>query len=318
MKPKVMSIFLIWIIMAVIPFFMNDYLLHIGIMVLMYAYLSQSWNIMSGYSGQFSFGHALFFGVGAYVSSILFTKFGVTPWIGMLIGGIVALLIGLLIGFLSFRYKLKGAYFALATLAFAEMVRVIIQNLDFFNKTMGVIIPLKVNALTYQFADKRTYFYVIFIMVSIITYIVYRIDRSKLGFSLIAIRENEDAARSLGVEVFKNKMIAVGLSSFLAALAGTFYAQYMLIIEPTSAFASHVSIAILLPTILGGAGTVFGPLVGALIVTTLGELTTSYFNAVPGLQFIIYGLVIIIVIMFLPEGVVGWLRKQKFGWKKEG
>jgi len=307
MNKKQVLLGCIWLVFAIVPLFSTDYFLHIGIMIFMYAYLSQCWNIMSGYSGQFSFGHAAFFGTGAYASSILLTKYAITPWIGMLVGAVVSLLIGLLIGFLSFRYKLKGAYFALASLAFAEILRQIIQNMDYFNKTMGIIIPLKANPFMYQFSSRVVYYYVIFILATLVTLLVYKLSRSKLGYNLVAIRENEDAARSLGVDTYRNKMIAIGLSSALTALAGTFYAQYLLLIEPPTAFSSDVSVSILLPAIVGGAGTVLGPVVGAFIMTPLGELTNALFSGIPGMQFIFYGAVLVLVILFLPEGVVGWI-----------
>jgi branched-chain amino acid transport system permease protein len=265
---------------------------------------------MSGYTGQFSFGHAAFFGTGAYASSVLLTKYGISPWLGMLAGAAAALLIGLFIGFLSFRFRLKGAYFALATLAFAEILRQIIQNSAFFNKTMGILIPLDPNPLMYQFSSRIPYYYVILILTTLITLLVYKVSKSKLGFNLVAIRENEDAARSLGVDAYRNKMIAIGLSSALTALGGTFYAQYLLLIEPPLAFSSEVSIAILLPAIIGGAGTVLGPVVGSFVITPLGEVTNALFSGTPGVQFIVYGAILVLVILFLPEGIVGWVLKR--------
>lgn len=301
---------LVWLVFAIAPIFASDYLLHIGIMIFMYAYLSQCWNIMSGYTGQFSFGHAAFFGTGAYASSVLLTKYSISPWLGMLIGAAIALVIGLIIGFLSFRYRLKGAYFALATLAFAEILRQIIQNSSFFNKTMGILIPLDPNPWMYQFSSRVPYYYIIFMLTTLVTLLVYQVSKRKLGFNLVAIRENEDAARSLGVDAYRNKMIAIGLSSALTALAGTFYAQYLLLIEPPLAFSSEVSIAILLPAIIGGAGTVLGPIVGSFVVTPLGEITNAWFSGTPGMQFIVYGAILVLVILFLPEGIVGWIENR--------
>lgn len=310
MKRPYVIIGLVWLLLALAPLVASDYLLHIGILVLMYAYLSQCWNIMSGYTGQFSFGHAAFFGTGAYASSVLLTKYGVSPWIGMWVGAVAAMLIGLFIGFLSFRFRLKGAYFALATLAVAEILRQIIQNSEFFNKTMGILIPLDPNPLMYQFESRIPYYYVIFIMATLLTLLVYKVSKSKLGFNMVAIRENEDAARSLGVDAYRTKMIAIGLSSALTALGGTFYAQYLLLIEPPLAFASNVSISILLPSIIGGAGTVLGPVIGAFVITPLGEITNVLFSSTPGVQFIVYGAILVLVILFLPEGIVGWVLKR--------
>lgn len=310
----------VWLALSLAPLLFDDYLMNIMIMILYFAFVSQAWNIMSGFSGQFSFGHAAFYGTGAYTSSILLTKLGISPWIGMLAGIAIAVLIGLFIGFLSFRYRLKGSYFALATLAFAEICRIIVQNTAYLNTTMGVLIPLDARPSMFQFASSTGYFYVAFILVTLITLFVYKMSRSRLGFNLIAIRENEDAAQSLGVNTYRNKMIAIGLSAGFTAVGGTFYAQYILFIDPTAAFGNNTSINILLPAIIGGAGTVLGPIVGAFLTTPLGEITSAYFGHYPGLHLIIYGIVLILVMLYLPEGIVGWaenrLQKRKAAKEK--
>jgi branched-chain amino acid transport system permease protein len=306
---------LIWLLLAIIiimlPFMIDDYFLNIAIMVILYAYLSQSWNIMSGYSGQFSFGHAVFFGQGAYVSTVLLTKYHISPWIGMFAGAGVASLTGLFIGYISFRYKLKGIYFSLATLAFAEIFRVLIENLAYFNKTLGIMIPLQDNALMFQFSSRIYYYYILLIMILIITGLVFWISKSRLGYNLIAIRENESAAQSLGVNTFRNKIAAICLSSALTALGGTFYAQYILYIKPASVFASDLSINILLPAIVGGVGTVFGPIVGALIVIPLGEITKSILGDYAGANLVAYGILLIVIITYMPDGVTGKLFNKR-------
>lgn len=288
----------------------NQYFLHIGILILYYGLVSQAWNILSGYAGQFSFGHAMFFGTGAYASSVLMLKYNLSPWIGMFVGAIVAILIGLFIGFLSFRYKLRGAYFSLGTLAFAEILRILVQNLDYFNKTLGILLPIGNNPWMFQFHSRIPYYYIILIMLVVVTAITYWIGRSRLGFNLIAIRENEDAAQSLGVNTFKNKMIAIALSGALTSIGGTFYAQYILYVDPPTTFGNDVSISIILPAILGGMGTILGPIMGSLIIVPLGELTTILFGGFAGVHLMVYGLILVIVILFLPEGIVGWVQKK--------
>lgn len=288
----------------------SGYLIHLAITILYYSLISQAWNILSGYSGQFSFGHAAFFGTGAYVSTILLVNYSITPWIGILIGAVIAAIIGLIIGFLSFRYKLRGAYFALGTLAFAEILRITVQNLDFFNKNLGILIPLEVNGLMFQFGSRTGYYYTILILTTLVTLTVFYISRSRLGYNLVAIRENEDAAQSLGVNTFKNKMIAIAISAGLTALGGTFYAQYYLYIEPPTTFGNDVSIAILLPAIIGGMGTVLGPFVGALILVPLGELTAHWFGGFAGAHLMAYGLILIIFMIYLPGGIVGWFQDR--------
>lgn len=305
MQRKWIALAVVLIVLFTLPLYTTNYFLHIGIITLMFAFSSQAWNIISGYSGQFSFGHAAFFGVGAYTSTILLVEYNITPWLGMIIGGLIAAAIAFFIGFLTFRYKLKGAYFALATLAFAEILRVIVKNTEFFKKTMGIMIPLDINPFLYQFQTRIGYYYTILILTIIITVIVYFISRSRLGFNLVAIRENEDAAQSLGVRTFKNKMIAITISGGLTAFAGTFYAQYLLFVKPEIAFSSDISVSILMPAIVGGIGTVAGPIIGSFIVTPLGELTSSLFNGLAGTNLIAYGVIVVVIIVYMPEGVVG-------------
>ncbi|WP_017754694.1 branched-chain amino acid ABC transporter permease [Calidifontibacillus oryziterrae] len=317
MKKSNIIFLLLILILAAFPLVVKDqYFMHIGILILYTALISQAWNILSGFSGQFSFGHAAFFGTGAYVSSILLTKFGITPWLGMFVGAIVAALIGLFIGFLSFRYKLRGVFFALGTLAFAEILRIIVQNFAFFNKTLGILIPLNPNPLMFQFGSRVGYYYTILIFTLLVSLLVHWISRSRLGYNLIAIRENEDAAQSLGVNTYKNKMIAIALSSAVTAIGGTFYAQYILFIEPPTTFGNDVSINIILPTIIGGAGTVLGPIVGSFILIPIGEITTALFGNFVGLNLMAYGVILILVILYLPEGIVGWFQ-SRFNKHKE-
>lgn len=298
-------------LLIALPLVIKDqYIMHISILILYYALVSQAWNILSGYSGQFSFGHAAFFGTGAYTSSILLTKYSVSPWLGMLIGAAIAALIGLFIGFLSFRYKLRGAYFALGTLAFAEILRIIVQNSSYFNKTLGILITINPNPLMFQFSTRVGYYYTILILTGLVTLLVFFISRSRLGFNLVAIRENEDAAQSLGVNTLKNKLIAISLSAGLTAIGGTFYAQYLLYIEPPITFGNDVSVGILLPAIIGGMGTILGPFVGALLIVPLGELTTKLFGGFAGVHLMAYGLILILVILYLPGGIVGWFQDR--------
>lgn len=313
MKLKKSSIFyLVGLLLFILfPLFTdNQYYLHIGILILYYALVSQAWNILSGYAGQFSFGHAIFFGTGAYASAILMTKYNISPWIGMFVGALVAILIALFIGFLSFRYKLRGAYFSLGTLAFAEILRILVQNMDYFNKTLGILLPIGDNPWMFQFESRSAYYYIILVMLVVVTLITYWISRSRLGFNLIAIRENEDAAQSLGVSTFKNKMVAIAISGALTSIGGTFYAQYILYIDPPTTFGNDMSVAIILPAILGGMGTILGPIMGSLIIVPLGEITAHFFGGFAGVHLMVYGLILVFVILFLPEGLVGWFQEK--------
>ena len=293
------------------PFFADYYVLCIGINVLIAALLGQSWNIMSGYAGQFSFGHAVFFGIGAYTSTILYTAFGVTPWIGMIAGAGVAAAVGAVIGFLSFRYKLRDDYFALATLAFAEIFRILVNNTSKLGGATGILIPYIVKPSEYQFASDKTYYYVILTFVALATIYIALMSKSKLGLNLIAIKGNQEAAAALGVNVLKYKLIAISSSAAFAALAGTFYAQYYGFIDPSIVFASSISVEAIVPCIIGGSGTLFGPLLGAMLIIPLQEICNSLFTSISGVNMIVYGAVIVAFILFCPDGIFGRIMKIK-------
>ncbi len=293
------------------PLFADFYVLCIGISVLIAALLGQSWNIMSGYAGQFSFGHAVFFGIGAYTSTALYTMLGVNPWIGMFIGAGVAAGVGAIIGFLSFRYKLRDDYFALATLAFAEIFRIIVNNTKSLGGATGILIPYLQDPLKFQFVSDKTYYYVIFIFVAVATVFIALMSRSKLGLNLVAIKGNQEAAAALGVNVLKYKLIAISSSAAFAAIAGTFYAQYYGFIDPSIVFAATISVEAIVPCIIGGSGTLYGPLLGALLIIPLQELCNSVFTSISGVNMIVYGAVIVAFILFCPDGIFGRVMKLK-------
>lgn len=295
--------------LLVVPPFLSPYFLEILISVMLFGYLGAAWNILGGYAGQFSFGHAAYFGIGAYASTLLFLRFGVTPWLGMLAGGVLAAAFGLGAGYLSFRYGLRGPYFSLVTLAFAEMLRVIAVNTKAVGSSLGLVIPNREPApANFVFAGKLAYYYVLLTMVLAAVWITWRVAHSKLGYALLAIRENEDAAEASGVDVLGMKLRATAISSLLTAFGGTFYAQYFAYIDPTITFGPSVSIQGLLQAIVGGAGTVLGPLVGAFVLTPVSELSRAAIRGRAGVDVMLYGLVLILVISFLPKGVMGWVK----------
>ncbi|MCQ2522804.1 MAG: branched-chain amino acid ABC transporter permease [Lachnospiraceae bacterium] len=298
-----MIIGLVFVIVS--PMILTNYRLNLIITILRIAYLAQCWNLMSGYCGQFSFGHAAFFGVGAYTSSLLYTELGLTPWVGMIVGMITAGIIGAIIGVLSFMYNLKGDYFALVTLAFAEILRVIAKNSGWLKGAQGVSITFKKDISIMQFPTKAGFVYFALILLVLITAFLFILQKTKMGKYFIAIRENEDAARALGINTFKYKMIALVLSAMLTAIAGTFYAQYYLHIDPEIVFLSSVSVDAIIPCILGGVGTVFGPIIGACIIEPISELTNVYLSGLPGMNMVTYGLILVVVIIVLPNGVLG-------------
>lgn len=280
------------------------------ILILYYAYLGQSWNILGGYAGQLSLGHAAFFGVGAYTSTILFLQYGITPWLGMFVGGCLALIIGLGLGFLTFKYGLRGAYFSLVTLAFAEILRLVATNWDWLGGAVGFLIPARENPSVFLSLNKYFYYYLILVMLILVSVVTWRIQNSKLGIYLTSIREDEVAAESLGIDSFKYKLIATGISAFFTAMAGTFYAQYLLYIDPSIVFDTSLSIEIILRPIIGGSGTVIGPILGAFILGPLSEFTRAYLGNISGLHLMVYGAILMLVIKYMPHGVAGIISKK--------
>jgi branched-chain amino acid transport system permease protein len=290
-------------------------------MICLFGYLGQCWNILCGYTGQFSFGHAAFFGIGGYVSAYLFIKIGLSPWIGMILGAILASVLGLFIGFLSFRYGLKGFFFALTTLSFSEILRILAQNF-MEGKAAGILIPLRgSDIVSFQFQNKISYYYIALGLMLLITFIAYRIEQSALGNKFKAIREDEEAAESIGINTMKYKLIAMGISAFMTALGGTFYTQYILFIDPHMGFGMNITVEMVLRTILGGYGTVLGPLVGSLIITPLSEIPKYFLSSAMGIDLVIYGIVLIIAVVSMPNGILGLYEKflkPTIGIDKEG
>jgi len=308
-------------VMAIfLPLMVGRYFIHLAITVLFFGYLGMAWNILGGYAGQFSFGHAAFFGIGAFTSSLLQLHAGVNPWIGMLLAGSAGLLLGLFIGYLCFRYGLHGPYFALAMLAVAEMLRLGAIQWMSAKYPLGINLPILGDSLLhFQFRSKVPYYYIMLVMMSGVLYLSHVIEGKKLGLYFKAIRENENAAESLGVNVFKNKLVAMGISSFFTAMGGTFYAQYYLTIDEEAAFGTAVSIEVLLGPIIGGAGTVFGPLLGAGILELLSETTRNLLGGHSGMHLMVYGAILVTVIIFLPNGILGGLKSisRRYGRKSE-
>jgi branched-chain amino acid transport system permease protein len=228
----------------------------------------------------------------------------------MWLGGVLAMLLGIGVGWISFRYGLKGAFFALVMLAFAEMLRLIFTNVMFLGAAQGILLPLKgSDPFYFQFQGKNGYYYIALAMTVLITLFTYRLAKSKTGCYLTTIRENETAAASLGVDIFKYKMRAMLISAFFTALGGTFYAQYFLHIDPNLTFGSANSVEILLRPIIGGSGTVLGPILGAFLLTPAAEFTRGMLKAYGGIDLMVYGIILMAVIIYLPHGILGWMQR---------
>jgi branched-chain amino acid transport system permease protein len=296
----------------VVPPVLSPYLVHILVLIVFFAFLGVAWNLLGGYAGQFSFGHAAFFGIGAYTSSLLLVRLGVTPWIGLLAGGVAAAVFGCFAGYLSFRYGLRGPYFALVTLAFAEMLRLVALNWTTVGGPMGILIPLPREGdavWRLQFHDKLPYYYLALALLAAALWLTRTIERSRLGYVLAAVRENEEAAEASGVDTMGAKLRAMGLSAFLTALGGTFYAQYFSFIDPALTFGPAVSVEILLRPVIGGAGTLLGPVLGSVVLTPLSEVTRSLIRGRPGVDVMVYGALLVAVVSFLPGGLLGAWRR---------
>jgi branched-chain amino acid transport system permease protein len=282
--------------------------LHILVLLYFYAYLTTSWNLVGGFAGVLPLGHAAFVGIGAYTSTILSLQFGVSPWLGMLVGGVIATIVGVLIGLPTF--KMRGAYFALATIAFAEGLRVMVENIDYLgpfklNGPRGLQVPpLDTGLANFMFAGKEPYYYIILVMLIIVMVLTYLISHSKLGYYLNAGGEEPEAAMALGVNVARAKLVAMAMSSFLTALAGTFYAQFTLYIHPKSIISLDLSFEIAFIALIGGRGSIAGPILGALLLRPVSDFSRIYFgDTLPGMHLIIFGVVLILVMLYQPRGL---------------
>jgi branched-chain amino acid transport system permease protein len=261
---------------------------------------------MGGYAKQLSLGHAAYFGLGAYTSTILEIRFGISPWLGMVAGGVVAMLASLPIGWLCFR--LRGPYFAIATIATAQVLMLLFLKFrDFAWGAEGTTIPNFGDApLMMQFDDKSSYYYVALGLLALGLIITYRIEHSWMGYYLVAIGEDEDAAEAVGVNAPRIKRDIYMISAFLTALAGTFYVQYIYFIDPATAFSFNISVEAALVSIVGGIGTLWGPVVGTVLLETTSALLQSWLgSSAGGVQLTVYSLILIAVILWRPSGLLG-------------
>jgi branched-chain amino acid transport system permease protein len=311
-------------VFALIPLGMSPFMVSVATGVLILAMAGVGWNVLSGFAGQFSFGHAAYFGLGAYSVAILLTKFSISPWIGLIVGGVVGAVFGLFVGWVSFRFGLKGAYFALATFAVAEMLRLTFNSLDYFGAGIGIRIPL-VEADDWgriQFSDTReVHYWVILGLLALALLGVIAIKYSRIGSYMFAVREDEDAAAALGINPLRTKLTAISISGFITAVAGGYFTLFFLFIDPDIVFGALMSVAILLRPIVGGVGTIWGPVVGAVILTLLAEFTRtlvrepptflSFIQGVNGLDQVLFGFILIVMIIRAPDGVIGWFKRKR-------
>ncbi len=291
-------------------FFTLPFPRHLMIMIFLYATLGLAWNIIGGYAGQISLGHAIFFGIGAYTSTLMLMKLWVSPWVGMVLGGIFSIVISFIIGYPCF--KLAGHYFAIATIAIGEIAQVWMLNWDWAGAAVGLTLPLLPESLiNLEFHSTKAPYYYIALGIFLLTLgVTYWVDRSKFGYYFKAIKGDLEAARSLGIQVTKYKFYALALSGFFTSICGSFYAQYVLFIDPDSVFPLMLSVIVCLIATLGGAGTIWGPVIGAFILIPISEFTRIHFGGGgKGTDLIIYGFLIILMSVYQPFGIIGLARR---------
>jgi branched-chain amino acid transport system permease protein len=291
---------------ALIPFLTDSGVVLNFVMMSLYAcLLAQAWNVLGGFGGQFSFGHALFFGVGAYIQVIAQVQGGWNPWLALPVAMFVSAAVGAFVGALSFRYGLKGSYFALVTLAFAEVFRILALSVAFTGAGVGLMLPLNESFSNMQFTSRAGYVWLMLSLVTLALLITAWLRHSRFGAYLQAVRDNEDAALAVGVNPFRIKLVAIVLSGALMGAGGAFYAQVFQYIDPGLAFGPHTSVEALVGAIVGGMGTLWGPVLGALALHVLADVTRNLLGQLPGINMVIYGIVLIVIVMFLPRGISG-------------
>lgn len=299
-------------LLAVLPFFASNLVLNFVVGALIVALAAQGWNLLAGFGGQFSFGQAAFFGMGAYADAVLQTRYGINAWVSFAFGVLAGGALGLVLGFMAFRARLRGSYFALITLAFAEVLRIGANAAPLTGGAAGILLRLDPRPANFQFESRAVFAWIAVALVTAVLGGTALLARSRFGAYMVAVRENEDAARALGVDALRVKLGAIALSGAITAAAGCLYAQYFLYLDAEIAFGARMSVEALLASIVGGVGTVAGPVVGALALGGLSELMRFLTGGqLAGIDLVLFGLVLVAVIAFAPGGVVGLLRRRR-------
>jgi branched-chain amino acid transport system permease protein len=300
------------LLLTLLPFLLQNQLYYLDTLILslLWASAAGAWNLAGGYGGLLSLGHAAFFGIGAYTSSLLFVKLNVSPWLGMVIGAVLAGLMGWFIGMITLR--MKGPFFGLATIAISEVLAITAVNwTELTQGSQGVNIPYKPGFVNMAFDSKIPYYFIA-LAICLVPYLLARwLKESKFGYELMAVRDNEAAAQALGIHTVRVKVGIIAVSSAITAMAGAFYAQYVTVIEPYHEFSFGVSIQMVLMAMIGGLGTASGPIFGSLVVTGLDTLLRDVFEgAQGGIQAIMYGSLLVLVVLFVPEGLIPWFTRR--------
>ena len=312
------------VVLALLPYGLTDRGESVAVRTLIIAILAVGWNLMSGYGGLFSFGHAAFFGIGAYADAYLVIEHGLSPWIAMVVGMVIAAVAGTLIAYLCLRYRLAGAYFALATFAFAQLFLLVVQNVGALGETEGFnleILPEESWWMMQFESGASSYIWIPSALLGLSLALVIWFSHSRTGQRVTAVRDDEVAAESLGISVMRHRLVPVALSCMIASVAGAYYTQYYFYVGPQQGFGAAVSIEAIVPAVIGGIGTVWGPVIGALVVGPLAELITELLRDPPGmLEFLqgltgldvaVYAVLLILIVRFMPRGIVGTLRRWR-------
>lgn len=299
------------------PLVANAHLLTVAIGALHMAFMALAWNIAAGYAGQFSLGHPLFLGIGAYTSTMLYVRLGLTPWAGMFVGAVLAGVAGVALALVVYRYNVRGIFFALVTLGAMEVAKGLADNWDFIKGPVGILLTMRQAPADFFFLRREPYYYVALVMVIAVIGVTLLVERARLGQHFLAVREDEQAAEASGVDTYRTKTVAIGLSAALTAFAGTFYAQFYLYISPESVLVFEPQLNMMLGTMVGGAGTAWGPLLGSVIFSAVGEalrnLPFESTRQVATVSKMIYAALLIVILIYLPGGLVSlrWRRRAQ-------
>lgn len=300
---------------AALPLMAGQHLLTAMIVAFHAAFMALAWNVAAGYAGQFSLGHSLFFGIGAYASTMLYVRLGLTPWAGMFVGAVLAGVVGVLLALGVYRYNVHGIFFALVTLGAAEVAKGLADNWDFIKGPVGILLTMRHAPADFFFLRREPYYYVALVMLVAMILISLLLERSPLGQYFLAVREDEQAAEASGVNTYRYKTIAIGLSAALTAFAGSFYAQFYLYISPETVFVFEPQLTMMLGTMVGGAGTALGPVIGSVIFSGLGEALRNLpfentRQVVIGSK-MFYAVLLIVVLIYLPGGLITLGRRRR-------
>ena len=317
MRKEVVYLAVLAALLLALPAFIGPYALSVATLILYFAYTGQAWNVMMGFAGQLSLGHSLYVGVGAYTAGALFFHYGIGPWAGLWVAMLLCVAFGLVIGFLAFRFGISGVYFALLTIAFAEFTRIGFDHLDWLGGPGGMFLKVAQRDTwdLLNFRGPPLMYYYAMLSLTILAFIgCYLLLKSRAGYYWQAIRENEEAAQALGINTFRWKMLAVAISAAMTAVSGVFFAFYYNNLFPHEIFSMNRSIELILGPVIGGIGTLFGPIFGAAVLTLLSDGITEALAAlgweIPGIKQVFYGVILLAVVMFLPHGIWPALSKR--------